>query len=107
MACLDVSNLGSSDAVASWVVAVDGQAKRGEYRTLRMRATGPDDFAMMREAVALVGGRALTEASGGITIERIRAVAETGVDLISCGALTHSAVALDISLDITSEPSDS
>lgn len=55
---------------------------------------------LMREAVQIVAGRALVEASGGITLQRIRAVAETGVDLISCGAITHSAVALDISLDI-------
>ncbi len=54
----------------------------------------------MREAVALVAGRALLEASGGITLETVRAVAETGVDLISCGAITHSARALDISLEI-------
>ncbi|MCO5220566.1 MAG: carboxylating nicotinate-nucleotide diphosphorylase [Thermomicrobiales bacterium] len=53
----------------------------------------------MRAAVELVDGRALVEASGGITLERIRAVAETGVDLISSGALTHSAPSLDISLD--------
>ena len=58
---------------------------------------------MLREAVALVDGRALTEASGGITLSSIRAVAQTGVDLISCGALTHSAASLDISLDISSE----
>lgn len=55
---------------------------------------------MMREAVRIAGGRALLEASGGITLERIRAVAETGVDLISCGAVTHSATALDISLEV-------
>jgi nicotinate-nucleotide pyrophosphorylase (carboxylating) len=55
---------------------------------------------MMREAVGIAGGRALLEASGGITLERIRAVAETGVDLISCGAVTHSATALDISLEV-------
>jgi len=54
----------------------------------------------MREAVQLIAGRALVEASGGITLERIRAVAETGVNVISCGAITHSATALDISLDI-------
>ena len=53
------------------------------------------------EAVALVGGRALLEASGGITLESIGDVARTGVDLISVGALTHSAPALDISLDFT------
>lgn len=54
----------------------------------------------MREAVAAVGGRAKLEASGGITLQSIRAVAESGVDYISVGALTHSARALDISLDI-------
>jgi len=54
----------------------------------------------MRQAVKLIGGRALVEASGGITLERIRAVAETGVDLISVGALTHSVKALDISLEL-------
>lgn len=53
----------------------------------------------MRQAVELVDGRALLEASGGITLETIREVAETGVDLISVGALTHSAPSLDISLD--------
>ena len=54
----------------------------------------------MRRAVKLIRGRALTEASGGITLENVRAVAETGVDRISIGALTHSPKALDISLDI-------
>ncbi len=53
---------------------------------------------MMREAVALVDGRALLEASGGITAETLRAVAETGVDVISIGALTHSVTAMDISM---------
>jgi len=54
----------------------------------------------MRQAVQLIKGRALIEASGGITLDRVRAVAETGVDLISIGALTHSAKALDISLEL-------
>jgi nicotinate-nucleotide pyrophosphorylase (carboxylating) len=53
----------------------------------------------MRRAVRLVDGRALVEASGGITLDTVEAVAETGVDLISSGALTHSAPSLDISLD--------
>jgi nicotinate-nucleotide pyrophosphorylase (carboxylating) len=57
-------------------------------------------FEAMREAVARVKGRAILEASGGITLETIHAVAETGVDYISVGALTHSAHALDISLDL-------
>ena len=54
--------------------------------------------AEMREAVALVAGRARLEASGGITLERIAEVAATGVDAISSGALTHSAPALDVAL---------
>jgi nicotinate-nucleotide pyrophosphorylase (carboxylating) len=53
----------------------------------------------MREAVKSIHGRALIEASGGITLDNVRAVAETGVDLISIGALTHSVRALDISLE--------
>ena len=55
----------------------------------------------MRAAAARCRGRALTEASGGITLANIREVAETGVDIISLGALTHSAKALDISLELT------
>jgi nicotinate-nucleotide pyrophosphorylase (carboxylating) len=54
----------------------------------------------MRESVRRIGGRALTECSGNVTLETIRERAETGVDLISSGALTHSAKALDISLEI-------
>lgn len=53
----------------------------------------------LRTAVQMSGGRAVLEASGGITLETIRAVAETGVDLISVGALTHSVKALDLALD--------
>ncbi len=56
---------------------------------------------LLREAVRLIQGRALVEASGGITLETVRAVAETGVDLISVGALTHAARALDFSLELT------
>ena len=62
------------------------------------------DVPTMRQAVALVAGRALLEASGGVTLDRVRAVAETGVDLISVGALTHSAPALDISLEFAYAP---
>ncbi|MFZ0042835.1 MAG: carboxylating nicotinate-nucleotide diphosphorylase, partial [Solirubrobacteraceae bacterium] len=54
--------------------------------------------AQLREAVAAVAGRAELEASGGIILETVRAVAETGVDFVSVGALTHSAPALDLSL---------
>lgn len=58
------------------------------------------DLQTLRQAVARCRGRVLTEASGGITLETVRAVAETGVDLISVGALTHSAPALDLSLEV-------
>jgi nicotinate-nucleotide pyrophosphorylase (carboxylating) len=54
----------------------------------------------MREAVRRIAGRALTECSGNVTLETVRERAETGVDLISSGALTHSAKALDLSLEI-------
>lgn len=54
--------------------------------------------SMMKEAVSLINGRALSEASGGITLETLPDIAETGVDYISIGALTHSSAALDISL---------
>ena len=54
----------------------------------------------MREAMGIVQGQAVVEASGGIDLETVRAVAETGVDLISIGGLTHSTRALDISLDL-------
>ena len=57
----------------------------------------------MREVARLAKGRALLEASGGITLETVRSVAETGVDFISVGALTHSARALDISVEIEAE----
>ena len=56
--------------------------------------------AELREAVGLTDGRAELEASGGITLENVRAVAETGVGFISVGALTHSAPALDLSLQL-------
>lgn len=54
----------------------------------------------MREAVRITAGRAPLEASGGVTLETLRAIAETGVDLISIGALTHSVKALDISMKL-------
>jgi len=54
---------------------------------------------MLREAVALVGGRVPLEASGGVTLETIRRIAETGVDFISVGRITQSAPAVDIGLD--------
>jgi nicotinate-nucleotide pyrophosphorylase (carboxylating) len=55
--------------------------------------------ARLREAAALVAGRAQLEASGGVTLNTVRAIAETGVDFISVGAVTHSARAVDLGLD--------
>jgi nicotinate-nucleotide pyrophosphorylase (carboxylating) len=55
--------------------------------------------AQMAECVRLVRGRAITEASGGVNLDTVRRIAETGVDWISVGALTHSAPALDLALD--------
>jgi nicotinate-nucleotide pyrophosphorylase (carboxylating) len=55
----------------------------------------------LREAVDLTGGRARLEASGGVNLDTIRAIAETGVDEISVGALTHSARSLDVSLELS------
>jgi nicotinate-nucleotide pyrophosphorylase (carboxylating) len=64
------------------------------------------DVATMREAVARTGGQALLEASGNVSLATVAAIGATGVDLISVGALTHSAPALDISLNIAIEASD-
>jgi nicotinate-nucleotide pyrophosphorylase (carboxylating) len=86
-------------------VEVDGLDQLAEALT-----AGPDVVlldnmkpAMLRKAVALVAGRARTEASGGITPDTVAAVAETGVDYISSGWITHSAPALDLGLDIAIE----
>jgi nicotinate-nucleotide pyrophosphorylase (carboxylating) len=57
------------------------------------------DLKQLRQAVKIVNGRAKTEASGGVNLQTVRAIAETGVDFISIGALTHSARAVDIGLD--------
>lgn len=56
------------------------------------------DIKTMEEAVALIAGRATVEASGGVNLTTVRAIAETGVDIISVGALTHSAPSMDISM---------
>ena len=62
-----------------------------------------DNFSLedLKTGVAQVAGRAVVEASGGVNLNTVRAIAETGVDVISVGALTHSARALDLGLDVT------
>ncbi|MFF9562017.1 carboxylating nicotinate-nucleotide diphosphorylase [Leifsonia sp. NPDC014704] len=64
-----------------------------------------DNFTLdeLREGVALVGGRAIVEASGNVSLATVRAIAETGVDVISSGALTHSVRSLDLGLDVVVE----
>ncbi|MGY8992039.1 MAG: carboxylating nicotinate-nucleotide diphosphorylase, partial [Rhodospirillales bacterium] len=61
------------------------------------------DATMLKKAMALVNGKAKTEASGGVNLETIRAIAETGVDTISVGRITQSAPAVDIGLDWLTE----
>ncbi len=67
-----------------------------------------DNFCVedMTKAVAITNNSCLLEASGGITLENVREVAETGVDYISIGALTHTVTALDISLDLKLKPKE-
>ncbi len=61
-----------------------------------------DNFSVdkLREAVRINGGKAVLEASGGVSFETVRDIAETGVNFVSCGALTHSARAIDISMEL-------
>lgn len=106
-------------AAGSITKAVDG-ARRSAHHLLKIEVetktleevrealTAKADIIMldnmhidrMREAVALIDHKALVEASGNVTLETVRAIAETGVDLISAGSLTHSAPAADISMKI-------
>ena len=83
------------------LVEVDTLDQLGELIALGVDAVLLDnmDPAMLTKAVAMVGGAMLTEASGGITLATARAVAESGVDLISLGGLTHSVSTLDVGLD--------
>jgi nicotinate-nucleotide pyrophosphorylase (carboxylating) len=62
-----------------------------------------DNFSldMLRSAAAIGKGRVTLEASGGVSLETVRAIAETGVDFVSCGALTHSARAIDLTMEFS------
>lgn len=83
-------------------VEVDSLDMLREALTARPDAVLLDNMApaVLREAVAIVDGRAVTEASGGITLQTVAAVAESGVDYISSGWITHSAPSLDLGLDV-------
>lgn len=85
-------------------VEVDNLVQLRELLELRVDAVLLDNMGpeLLREAVALVDGRMITEASGRITVETAVPLAEAGVDLISSGALTHSARVLDVGLDYLS-----
>jgi nicotinate-nucleotide pyrophosphorylase (carboxylating) len=92
-------------AAAGWLakieIEVDGLDQLDEAIAGRPDVIMLDNFSVenLREAVARVAGRIPLEASGGVTLATVRAIAETGVNAISVGALTHSAPALDIGLD--------
>lgn len=92
-------------AAAGWLtsveVEVDGLAQLDEALPFRPDVVMLDNFSLedLRTAVGLAKGRVRLEASGGVRLETVRAIAETGVDAISVGALTHSAPVLDIGLD--------
>jgi nicotinate-nucleotide pyrophosphorylase (carboxylating) len=82
-------------------IEVDSLAQLDTVLGLNVDAVLLDNMTpeLLREAVRRASGRVILEASGGVTLESVRAIAETGVDLISSGALTHSAPVLDIGLD--------
>ncbi|MBE7519316.1 MAG: carboxylating nicotinate-nucleotide diphosphorylase [Thermoflexaceae bacterium] len=101
-----------AEAVASIRLRAPGKSVEIEIDALGQLedalAAGPEwilldnmDLAELRKAVELTAGRAKLEASGGVTLATVAAIAATGVDAISVGALTHSAPALDISLDLS------
>ena len=98
--------LRAARAAASHMARVEIEVDRLDQLAEVLETGGADvvlldnmDDATLAEAVALVGGRLVTEASGNMTLARLPGVAATGVDYISCGALTHSARTLDLGLD--------
>jgi len=82
-------------------VEVDGLDQLAEAIAERPDVIMLDNFSLedLRTAVHIVAGRAVLEASGGVNLDTVRAIAQTGVDVISVGALTHSAPSLDVGLD--------
>lgn len=85
-------------------VEVDTLEQLEEALHARVEVVLLDNFPLhdIRQAVGMARGKALLEVSGGVTLEKVRSIAECGVDFISVGALTHSAPAIDIGLDIPS-----
>jgi nicotinate-nucleotide pyrophosphorylase (carboxylating) len=99
--------LARAKAVAGHLVKVEIEVDTLAQLDAVLAASGADavlldnmNVATMRRAVEMVAGRLVTEASGGITLDTVAAIAETGVNYISSGALTHSAPNLDVAMDI-------
>ena len=99
--------LARAKAVAGHLVKIEIEVDSLEQLGEVLEAGGADvvlldnmDTKTLRKAVAMVSGRLVTEASGGITLATAAAIAETGVDYLSSGAITHSAPNLDVALDI-------
>lgn len=112
LAALRARGLGIADAVRLSRQANPGLPVQVEVTTVQEAeealAAGADSLLLdnmspeaMRQVVVLAKGKAVVEASGGITLDNVRQVAETGVEYISVGAITHSAPALDISLELS------
>ena len=93
-------------AVAGWLTPIEVEIDRVDQLDDALAGAPTvvmlDNFALadLREAVRRTAGRVRLEASGGVTLESVRAIAETGVDAVSVGALTHSAPVLDLGLDL-------
>jgi nicotinate-nucleotide pyrophosphorylase (carboxylating) len=103
---IEKARAGAPDLAGSLEVEVSGPEQIAEALAAgapRLLLDNMDDDEL-RAAVAQVGGQAMLEASGGVTLERLRALAETGVDWISMGAMTHSAPALDLSMTLEPLP---
>ena len=96
---LDLLEMRSDPRVRYIVQRCQYGAKRMLKMILNLLDVDGLEEGKLEPRVERVDGAALTEASGGINLESVRAVAETGVDLISVGALTHSAAALDVTLE--------
>jgi nicotinate-nucleotide pyrophosphorylase (carboxylating) len=117
LACLRRQGIGLEEAVAALRLRVSHTVRiEIEVDTLSQiesaLAAGADIILLdnmtcreLADAVRLIGGKALTEASGGVRLETVADIAATGVDIISAGALTHSAPALDIGLDMMDDGS--
>jgi nicotinate-nucleotide pyrophosphorylase (carboxylating) len=94
-------------AAAGHLVKVEIEVESLDQLAEVLRTGGADaalldnmDVATLKRAVEMAGGKLKLEASGGVTLDTVAAIAESGVDVISAGALTHSAPALDVALDV-------